>query len=118
MAFDANLKGSVGGALLDQEGIPLRFFSENIPALVMKRFLEVSDNPIYLIELLAGYIAAFLWGGLTTGRYVVMYIDNEASRLALSLLLNTDGKRHCPDVCIQRRLITMESLLWSCLQLL
>ena len=29
----------------------------------MKRFLEVSDNPIYLIELLAGYIAAFLWGG-------------------------------------------------------
>lgn len=83
-AFDAeNLKGSVGGVLLDHEGIPLRFFSENIPALVMKRFLEVSDNPIYLIELLAGYIAAFLWGGLTTGRYVVMYIDNEASRLAL-----------------------------------
>ena len=36
-----------------------------------------------LIELLAGYVAAFLWGGLTAGRYVVMYIDNEASRLAL-----------------------------------
>lgn len=83
-AFDAeNLKGSVGGVLLDHKGRPLRFFSENLPALVMKRFLEVSDNPIYLIELLAGYIAAFLWGGLTTGRYVVMYIDNEASRLAL-----------------------------------
>ena len=62
---------------------PCASSSENLPALVMKRFLEVSDNPIYLIELLAGYIAAFLWGGLTTGRYVVMYIDNEASRLAL-----------------------------------
>ena len=37
---------------------------------------------VCLIELLAGYVAAFLWGGLTRGRHVVLYIDNEASRLA------------------------------------
>ena len=47
-AFDAEtLKGSVGGVLLSREGVPLRFFSENIPALVMKRFLKVADSPIY-----------------------------------------------------------------------
>lgn len=46
--------------MLGHEGVPLRFFSENIPALVMERFLKVSENPICLIELLAGYVAAFL----------------------------------------------------------
>lgn len=54
------LKGSAGGVLLSHEGVRSRFFSENIPALVMKRFLKVTDNPIYLYitELLAGYVAA------------------------------------------------------------
>ena len=44
---------------------------------------EEATNPIYLIELLAAYLSVFLWGGRHPGRYVVAYIDNEASRLAL-----------------------------------
>ena len=83
-AFDGETqKGSVGGILLDHLGTPVRYFSEHIPLLVIRKFLQLSDNPIYLIEILACYVALFLWGGLTMGRYVVMYVDNEASRLAL-----------------------------------
>ena len=49
----------------------------------MGSLMKEAVNPIYLIELLAAYLAVFLWGGLHPARYVVSYIDNEASRLAL-----------------------------------
>ena len=80
---DHELEGTVGGVLLDHHGSALRYFSERVPDLLMKKFLDGSANPIYLIELLATYIAVFLWGGISSGRYVVMYVDNEASRMAL-----------------------------------
>ena len=67
----------------DESGVPLRFFAEVIPDLLLKALKEEAANPIYLIELLAAYLAIFLWGGLHPARYVVSYIDNEASRLAL-----------------------------------
>ena len=109
-AFDADtLKGSVGGVLLNHDGIPLRFFSENIPALVMKRFLKASDNPIYLIELLAGYVAVFLWGGLI-GRYVVMYIDNEASHLAL---IKAYSSTQMGNVIVQMFVASEDSSQWK-----
>ena len=59
------------------------FFAEQIPDLLMGSLMKEAVNPIYLIELLAAYLAVFLWGGLHPARYVVSYIDNEASRLAL-----------------------------------
>ena len=109
-AFDADtLKGSVGGVLPNHDGIPLRFFSENIPALVMKRFLKASDNPIYLIELLAGYVAVFLWGGLI-GRYVVMYIDNEASHLAL---IKAYSSTQMGNVIVQMFVASEDSSQWK-----
>jgi hypothetical protein len=75
--------GSVGGILFDDQGIPLRFFfAEQIPDLLMGSLMKEAVNPIYLTELLAAYLAVFLWGGLHPARYVVSYIDNEASRLA------------------------------------
>ena len=75
--------GSIGGVLLDHDGTVLNYFSEQVPSLLMKRFLKEAENPIYLVELLAVHVAAFLWGGQAFGRYIVMYIDNEASRMAL-----------------------------------
>lgn len=58
------------------------FFAEQIPDLLMGSLMKEAVNPIYLTELLAAYLAVFLWGGLHPARYVVSYIDNEASRLA------------------------------------
>ncbi|CAL1136347.1 unnamed protein product [Cladocopium goreaui] len=83
-AFESTQEsGSVGGILFDEQGNPLRFFAEVIPDILMKSLMKEAVNPIYLIELLAAYLAVFLWGGLHPARYVVSYIDNEASRLAL-----------------------------------
>ena len=63
---------------------PTNFFSEKVPDILLEELLKEADNPIYLIELLACYIISlFLWGPVSLGKYVVSYIDNEASRLAL-----------------------------------
>ena len=75
--------GVVGGVLYDHEGIPLIFFSEQVPSLLLDQFLGEAENPIYLIELLAVYLAMVLWGDRFRGRFVVYYIDNEAARMAL-----------------------------------
>ena len=84
VAFEAEQElATVGGILCDDTGKPLRFFTERVPKLMLQDLMEEAQNPIYLIELLAAYLAVFLWGGLHSSRYVVAYIDNEASRLAL-----------------------------------
>lgn len=75
--------GSVGGVLYDEDGKATHFFSEVVPDILMNIFLKEAENPIYLVELLAVYIGLILWGGTHPGRYVVAYIDNEASRSAL-----------------------------------
>ena len=75
--------GVVGGVLYDHEGIPLIFFSDQVPSLLLDQFLGEAENPIYLIELLAVYLAMVLWGDRFRGRFVVYYIDNEAARMAL-----------------------------------
>ena len=49
----------------------------------MKFYLQQSDNPIYLIELLAALIALKVWGRRFQQRFVVSFVDNEASRAAL-----------------------------------
>ena len=75
--------GVVGGVLYDHQGTPLIFFSEQVPSLLLDQFLGEAENPIYLIELLAVYLAMVLWGDRFRGRFVVYYIDNEAARMAL-----------------------------------
>ena len=75
--------GSVGGILYNDVGEPMRFISESIPPVMLSLLHEEATNPIYLIELVAAYLSVFLWGGRHPARYVVAYIDNEASRLAL-----------------------------------
>ena len=83
-AFEAEQElATISGILCDHAGNALRFFSERVPKLMLQALMEEAQNPIYLIELLAAYLAVFLWGGLHSSTYVVAYIDNEASRLAL-----------------------------------
>ena len=68
---------------MDHNGEAISYFSEVVPSLLMELFLKESENPIFLIELLAVHVVAFVWGGQMLGRYMVVYVDNEASRMAL-----------------------------------
>lgn len=75
--------GTVGGVVYSSSGMPLGFFSEVVPQRLMDRYLETSRNPIYLVELLGALVAILLWAQKFPHRYVVSYLDNEASKAAL-----------------------------------
>ena len=85
-AFEPESKdpATIGGVLYSESGVRLGFFSEVVPSVVVETYLTVSRNPIYLIELLAALMASVLWSTDYPFRYVVNYIDNEASRSALT----------------------------------
>ena len=76
-------RGTVGGVLYSDKGERLGFFSEIVPDELMEKYLASSQNPIYLVELLAALVAIAVWGSEYPHRYAVSYIDNEASRSAL-----------------------------------
>ena len=76
-------RGTIGGILYNHSGVPLKFFSEILPERIMTWMHSEAENPIYLVEILAVYVALHLWGTANFGKYVVAYVDNEASRLAL-----------------------------------
>ena len=80
---DAENPGTLGGIIYSETGERLGFFSEIVPEQLLNEYLKFSLNPIYLIELLASLVALSLWGSIYPHRYVVNYIDNEASRSAL-----------------------------------
>lgn len=50
----------IDGVLLGHNGITLSCFCGRVPDLLMGLVLEEAENPIYLVELLAVYEAAFL----------------------------------------------------------
>lgn len=64
-------------------GVATNFFSEVIPQSLMQCYTQSSENPIYLIELLAALVALKLWGNKCKQQFSVSFIDNEASRAAL-----------------------------------
>ena len=75
--------GSVGGILYCGSCEPLRYFSSKVPDLLLREFSTEAQHPIFLVELLACYLAIFLWGPEAVGRYVVLYLDNEAAKGAI-----------------------------------
>ena len=75
--------GTLGGILYNEQGVPNSFFSEVVPNSLMEAYLQSSKNPIYLIELLAVFVAIRLWGEACKNNFVVNFVDNEASRSAL-----------------------------------
>ena len=80
---DSSTPGTIGGVLYSECGVALRFFSEIVPSELMQCYTRDSKNPIYLIELLATLVALKLWGEECKQRFIVNFIDNEASRAAL-----------------------------------
>ena len=80
---DSPTPGTIGGVLYSECGVALRFFSEIVPSELMQCYTRDSKNPIYLIELLATLVALKLWGEECKQRFIVSFIDNEASRAAL-----------------------------------
>ena len=77
--------GTLGGILYNECGVyPINFFSEVVPDRLMEAYyLHTSKNPIYLMELLAVFVAIRLWGEACKNNFVVNFVDNEASRSAL-----------------------------------
>ena len=75
--------GTLGGILYDECGTAQHFFSEVVPGELMEAYLQASKNPIYLIELLAVFVAIRLWGTACKNNFVVNFVDSEASRAAL-----------------------------------
>ena len=76
--------GTISGVLYSEARVRLGFFNEIVPEALIDIYLTVSKNPTYLIELLAALVAALLWSTESPFRYVVNYIDHEASRAALT----------------------------------
>ena len=81
---ESNNPPTIGGVFYSESGVRLGFFSEIVPSVIVETYLTVSKNPFYEFELLAALIASVLWSTDYPFRYVVNYIDNEASRSALT----------------------------------
>ena len=81
---ESDKPATIGGVLYSEAGARLGFFSEIVPSVLVDMYLTASKNPIYLIELLAALISSVIWSPAYPFRYVVNYIDNEASRSALT----------------------------------
>ena len=79
----ADTPGTLGGILYDECGTAQHFFSEVVFGELMEAYLQVSKNPIHLIELLAVFVAIRLWGTACKNNFVVNFVDSEASRAAL-----------------------------------
>ena len=52
--------GFIDGVRLGHYGTTLSYFCGRVPDLLLGLVLEEAENPIYLVELLAVYVAAFL----------------------------------------------------------
>ena len=81
---ESDKPATIGGVLYSETGVRLGFFSEVVPSVLVDMYLTVSKNPIYLIELLAALISSVVWSPEYPFPYVVNYIDNVASRSALT----------------------------------
>ena len=81
--FTESEGGSAGGILYCGSCEPLRYFSSKVPDLLLREFSIEAQHPIFLVELLACYLAVFLCGPEAVGRYVVLYLDNEAAKGAI-----------------------------------
>jgi hypothetical protein len=80
--------GTIGGLLVDQWGRSLEFFGLALPQSLLSQFLELSDHPIYELELLPTLVALRVWTEQLRGCHVVFYLDNTAAH---SALVRADG---------------------------
>eukprot|EP00435_Cladocopium_sp_Y103_P036636 s3745_g9.t1 len=74
--------GSIGGVLVNPEGVVMQFFGGTVPVDIMERLLSFSKNPIYELEIAPVLIAMWLWGQACIRAQVCWYLDNDAGRSA------------------------------------
>ena len=69
----------------------MRYFS-SVPDLLMNEFLKESQNPIYLVEMLACYIAIRLWGPNAVGRYALIkgYSSTNLGNVIVKLVVSSE----------------------------
>ena len=80
--------GSIGGVLVNPDGIVASYFGISIPPKLMAEFLEESSHPIYELEIFPLVIALRLWASVLRDGLLVHYLDNNA---ALSSFIRADA---------------------------
>ena len=96
---DADIRAGVGGLVVDEAGIPLRFFSDCICDADLEVLLRESSHPIYEVELFAVMLALASWEDLLFDSYSVVFVDNEAAQSAL--IVGRSGTE-CGRLILQR----------------
>ena len=79
---DEAKRGSVGGVLINPDGMIVSFFGGMVPGPIMDALLKTSRNPIYELEVLPVLISSRLWAAKLATFQVCWYLDNEAARSA------------------------------------
>ena len=75
--------GGVGGVLVNASGLACEFFGEAVPASLMQKLFNSSENPIFELELIPLLICLKLWASHLKGSQVVFYLDNDGARHSL-----------------------------------
>ncbi len=79
--------GSIGGVLINPYGYLVKYFSSEVPAVLMSKLCETSANPIYELELLPVLISYVCWREHLANSQTVFYLDNDAARAGLTKAL-------------------------------
>ena len=80
---DSDIRAGVGGLIVDDAGVPLRFFSDHLCDTDLEVLLQESSHPIYAVELFAVMIAMSVWEDLLFDTFTVVFVDNTAAQAAL-----------------------------------
>ncbi|CAE7260467.1 unnamed protein product [Symbiodinium sp. CCMP2592] len=79
----AEIVAGIGGIIYDASGVPLAFFSSEIPKSDLEMLEAESEHPIYEVELYAVLVAFMLWADVLRDTLSTFYLDNEAAQSAL-----------------------------------
>ena len=69
----------LGGVLINEQGNPVGFFSEEISGSTLDEFRAKSENPIFEMECFAIYCGVILWRRLIQGCNIVVNTHNQGT---------------------------------------
>ena len=75
--------GSIGAVLVNSDGQAVSYFSELVPKDWMSIFMEMSNHPVFELELLPLTVALHAWEDSLRYCQCVFFLDNEAARGSL-----------------------------------
>ena len=94
---DGTVKASIGGVLVDENGLVVECFGLEIDDSLREEFLAKSQHPIYELEIFPVLVALRTWKKQLSNSQVVFYLDNDAAR---SALIRADGSTELSQVLI------------------